>query len=56
MQTQERHKGVVPAEVLARHEGDQRFLNLLGAKQPYGWQGEGPDHSLMARNPRGLYD
>ena len=56
VQTQERHKGVVPADVLARHESDARFLNLLGAKQPYGWQGEGPDYSLMARNPRGLYD
>ncbi|HEV2365488.1 MAG TPA: phytanoyl-CoA dioxygenase family protein [Caulobacteraceae bacterium] len=56
VQTQERHKGVTPSEVLGRHAGDERFLTLLGAKQPYGWQTEGPDYALMARNPRGLYD
>ncbi len=56
IQTQEQHKGVVPESVLERHRNDQRFRVLLGAKQPYGWRHEGPDYSLMARNPHGLYD
>ncbi len=56
VQSQERHKGVVPQSVLARHANDDRFQVLLHQKQPYGWQQEGPDYALMARNPRGLYD
>jgi len=56
VQTQEQHKGVVPDQVLARHANNERFQVLLGAKQPYGWQREGPDYALMARNPKGLYD
>ena len=54
--TQEQHKGVVPQEVLDRHANDERFLRLLGAKQPYGWQQEGPDYSVMAQAPRGYFD
>ena len=42
-------------EVLRTAE-DERFKIILGAKQPYGWQQEGPDYELMARSPRGLYD
>ncbi len=56
IQTQERHGDTVPQEVLGRHTNDQRFKVLLGGKQPYGWQLEGPDYEVMARNPRGLYD
>jgi len=56
VQTQERHGDVVPEKVLQRHANDERFKTLLGGKQPYGWQLDGPDYSLMARNPRGLYD
>jgi ectoine hydroxylase-related dioxygenase (phytanoyl-CoA dioxygenase family) len=56
VQSQEQHKGVVPDEVLARHANDDRFQVLLHQKQPYGWQAEGPDYALMARNPQGLYD
>lgn len=56
VQTQERHGDVVPEEVFQRHANDERFKTLLGGKQPYGWQLDGPDYSLMARNPRGLYD
>jgi ectoine hydroxylase-related dioxygenase (phytanoyl-CoA dioxygenase family) len=56
IQTQERHGDTVPAEILARHANDERFQILLGGKQPYGWQNEGPDYSRMARNPRDLYD
>ncbi len=56
IQTQEQHKGVVPEDVLARHADDDRFAVLLGARQPYGWQKEGPDYALMARNPKGLFD
>jgi len=54
--TQERHKGVVPEDVLARHANDERFLTLVAGKQPYGWQSEGPDYALMAQSPRGLFD
>ncbi len=56
IQTQERHGDAVPAGVLDRHADDERFRTLLGAKQPYGWRHAGPDYTLMARNPRGLYD
>ena len=56
IRTQERHGDTVPREVLDRHADDGRFKVLLGGKQPYGWQLEGPDYEVMARNPRGLYD
>ena len=56
LQTQEQHKGVVPEEFLQRHANNDRMLTLLGAKQPYGWQHQGPDYSVMARNPRGRFD
>ena len=56
IQTQERHGDVVPDAVRERHANDTRFLNLLGAKQPYGWQKAGPDYSKFALMPRGLYD
>ena len=47
---------MVPEAVLNRRRNDERFRVLLGDKQPYGWQEEGPDYALMARNPRGLFD
>jgi hypothetical protein len=56
VQTQERHGDAVPADVLKRHANDERFKVLLGAKQPYGWRQDGPDYSVMARNPQGIYD
>jgi ectoine hydroxylase-related dioxygenase (phytanoyl-CoA dioxygenase family) len=56
VQTQERHGEAVPANVRKRHANDERFNVLLGSKQPYGWQHDGPDYSLMARSPRGVYD
>jgi len=56
VQTQERHGDAVPADVLKRHANDERFGVLLGGKQPYGWQHSGPDYSLMARSPRGVFD
>jgi len=56
IRSQEHHGDTVPAEVLARHSGDERFKTLLGGKQPYGWRHEGPDYALMAQSPRGLYD
>ena len=56
IQTQEHHRDVASDEVLARHSNDARFKTLLGGKQPYGWQKEGPDYALMGRNPRGLHD
>lgn len=54
--TQERHKDVVPQEVLDRHSNDERFKRLLAGNQAYGWQHEGPDFAMMAKGPRGLYD
>jgi ectoine hydroxylase-related dioxygenase (phytanoyl-CoA dioxygenase family) len=54
--TQERHKGVVPQEVLDRHANDERFKVLLHGRQPYNWQEEGPDYALQAQAPRGLFD
>jgi len=54
--TQESHRGATPPEVVARHANDARFATLLGAKQPYGWHEEGPDYTIMARNPRGRFD
>ena len=54
--TQERHKDVVPQEVLNRHANDERFKRLLAGNQAYGWQHEGPDFAKMAQGPRGLYD
>ena len=56
IQTQERHKGAIPQAFLDRHAENERMLRLLGSAQPYGWQREGPDYELMARNPRGLFD
>ena len=56
IQTQERHGDTVPEDVRARHANDTRFLNLLGAKQPYGWRREGPDYTKFSFMPRGLYD
>lgn len=54
--TQERHKGVVPQDVLDRHANNPRFKTLVGGDQPYGWQNEGPNFEMMAKTPRGLYD
>ena len=54
--TQERHKGVVPQEVLDRHANDERFRRLLAVEQAYGWEREGPDFARMARMPTGWYD
>lgn len=54
--TQERHKDVVPQEVLDRHANDERFKVLVAGNQAYGWQHEGPDYMKMAKGPRGLYD
>ena len=56
IQTQERYREAVPEEVLARHADDERFRTILGGKQPYGWQKEGPDYAKFALMPRGLYD
>lgn len=54
--TQERHKDVVPQEVLDRHANDDRFKRLLATEDPYGWEGQGPDYTRMARMPTGWYD
>ena len=56
IRTQEQHGDAVPQEVRERHANNARFLNLLGAKQPYGWREGGPDYSKFALMPRGLYD
>ena len=54
--TQERHKDVVPREVLDRHANDERFKRLLAVEDAYGWQREGPDFTQMARLATGWYD
>ena len=54
--TQERHKDVVPREVLDRHANDERFKRLLAVDDAYGWQREGPDYTRMARMATGWYD
>ena len=56
IRTQEHHGDAVPQEVLDRHANNPRFLNLLGGKQPYGWQQEGPDYSKFPMMPHGFYD
>ena len=53
--TQERHKDIVPQEVLDRHSNDARFKRLL-AGEAFGWTREGYDHSMKRKKPRGLYD
>ena len=56
IRTQEQHGNAVPKAILERHANNGRLLNLLGAKQPYGWQTEGPDYAKFALMPRGHYD
>ena len=53
---QELHRNVVPQEVLDRNANNKRFHKLLGGKQAYGWQDEGPNYEMMAEGPKGLYD
>lgn len=53
---QEAHQGNVPQDILDRHSNDERFKVLMGAKQPYPWDQEGPKSNLLARSPRGLFD
>ena len=54
--TQEQHKGVVPKDVLERQANNDRFLQLVAGRQPYGWLAEGPNYDMMAQSPRGLFD
>ena len=54
--TQERHKDIVPQEVLDRHSNDARFKRLLAGDLAFGWTREGYDHSMKRKKPRGLYD
>ena len=54
--TQERHKDVVPQEVLDRHSNDARFKRLLAGDQVLGWTRERHDPSMKRKKPGGLYD
>ena len=56
IRTQERHGDAVPEAFRERHANNTRLLNLLGGKQPYGWQTDGPDYAKFALMPRGHYD
>jgi len=56
VQTQERRGDARTEAEIARHGNHQRFATLLGGKQPYGWQDEGPDYALFDTMPRGLFD
>ena len=53
---QELHRNSVPQEILDRNANNARFHRLLGSKQAYGWQSEGPNYEIMAEAPKGLYD
>ena len=44
------------AALLEAHPNNARLARLLGAKQPYGWQAQGPDYTKMAQNPSGQFD
>ena len=54
--TQEEFGRTVPQEMLDRHANDQRFLRLLGQRQPYNYHADGPDWSKFADVPRGQWD
>lgn len=54
--TQEQYDRAVPQEMLDRHANDQRFLRLLGQRQPYNYNAAGPDWSKFADMPRGQFD
>ena len=56
IQTQEQHKGAVPQEFLCRHADNERLKVLLGGKQPYGWQLEGPNYAVMSQGPKNQFD
>lgn len=54
--TQEEFGRTVPQEILDRHANDQRFLRLVGQRQPYNYHADGPDWSKFADMPRGQWD
>ena len=57
--TQERHKDIVPQEVLDRHSKDDRFKRLLGGEQHNGWSRDKYIHRKDLKGkkkPQGLYD
>jgi ectoine hydroxylase-related dioxygenase (phytanoyl-CoA dioxygenase family) len=56
VQTQERRGDERSKAAITRHGNDARFQTLLGGKQPYGWQEEGPNYALFDTMPRGLHD
>lgn len=56
IRTQEQHGDAVPEAFRERHANNTRLLNLLGGKQPYGWQTDGPDYAKFALMPRGHND
>jgi len=56
VQTQELRGDPTCKAMMARHGNDARFQVLLGGKQPYGWQEEGPPYALFDTMPRGLHD
>ena len=56
VQTQELRGDPTCKAMMARHDNDARFQVLLGGKQPYGWQDEGPPYALFDTMPRGLHD
>ena len=54
--TQEQFNRAVPQDMLDRHANNQRFLRLLGQRQPYNYDAAGPDWSKFAEMPRGHFD
>ncbi len=49
--TQERYRDEVPRHLLERN--DPRFATLMGLKDPYGWDEEGPDMQLLRASRSG---
>ncbi len=46
IQTQERYRGNVPADMIERN--GPRFAKLVGEHLAYGWQAEGPDYAKLS--------
>ena len=56
VQTQEHHREKTPDEYWQANDNSTRLRTLLGGKQPYGWTKEGPDYTVMAKNPKSVWD
>ncbi len=53
---QEHHPEADRDQLVAQYASHPRLARILGGKQPYGWEVEGPDYKKMGQNPTGLFD